>query len=94
MRVVHERGSLEEAVSAARSEAGAAFGNDAIFMERYELCLIARNPPNTIDAGFYIDQSISRSKFSATDTATTSISSSATAVFSANTKRLSSLLRP
>jgi len=35
MRVVAEAGELEEAVEGARREAGSAFGNDTIFMERW-----------------------------------------------------------
>ncbi|EEP77982.1 pyruvate carboxylase [Uncinocarpus reesii 1704] len=35
MRVVHQKGALEEAISAARSEANAAFGDGAIFMEKF-----------------------------------------------------------
>lgn len=35
MRVVREGDSLEAAVTAARSEALSAFGNDAVFLERW-----------------------------------------------------------
>jgi propionyl-CoA carboxylase alpha chain len=35
MRVVHERGELEEALAAARREAKAAFGDERVFCERY-----------------------------------------------------------
>lgn len=35
MRVVHEGESIEAAITAARSEAGAAFGNSTIFLERF-----------------------------------------------------------
>ena len=35
MRVVHSEGSLLDAVSLTRTEAGAAFGNDAVYLEKY-----------------------------------------------------------
>ncbi|RCI13076.1 hypothetical protein L249_1114, partial [Ophiocordyceps polyrhachis-furcata BCC 54312] len=35
MRVVHKKEQLKAAITSARSEAGAAFGNDAVFIERY-----------------------------------------------------------
>ncbi|KJZ73338.1 Pyruvate carboxylase [Hirsutella minnesotensis 3608] len=35
MRVVQHQGVIEDAIASARSEAGAAFGNDSIFLERY-----------------------------------------------------------
>ncbi|PHH76620.1 hypothetical protein CDD80_1375 [Ophiocordyceps camponoti-rufipedis] len=35
IKVVHEKQSLEAAIVSARSEAGAAFGNSAVFIERY-----------------------------------------------------------
>jgi propionyl-CoA carboxylase alpha chain len=35
MRIVHDPASLVEAISAARREAGSAFGDDTVFLERY-----------------------------------------------------------
>ncbi len=35
MRLAHSRDSLKEALSTARMEAGAAFGNDAVYIEKY-----------------------------------------------------------
>ncbi|TQV93508.1 pyruvate carboxylase [Cordyceps javanica] len=35
MRVVHQKEAMQSAISAAKSEAGAAFGNDAVFIEKY-----------------------------------------------------------
>ncbi len=35
MKVAKDEDSLEEAISTARSEAAAAFGNDAVYMEKY-----------------------------------------------------------
>lgn len=36
MRVVHRKEAMADAISEAKSEAGAAFDNDAVFIEKYE----------------------------------------------------------
>ncbi len=58
MRIVRERGELEEALAAARREAGAAFGDDRLLVERYldgsrhiEVQLIADAHGNCIHLG-------------------------------------------
>lgn len=47
MRVVNRGDSIEAAIEAARSEAGSAFGNDAIFLERYALRIFREYKANT-----------------------------------------------
>ncbi len=58
MRVVHSEAALLSAVSLTRSEAGAAFGNDALYMEKYlerprhvEFQLVADQHGNVIHLG-------------------------------------------
>ena len=58
MRIVREHDELDEALTAARREAKAAFGDDRVFSERYverprhvEIQLLADTPGNTVSLG-------------------------------------------